>query len=119
MTPNGAWSRTVFFQGGGTCPERVHVVIITPASFKRRTIKSRLYQYKFEEYKGEKMTMVEELEACRLEPSKSYPDIRRALSTLELHWVTYQDLLRSAPESAIRSHLDKFVANSDGSDGHC
>ncbi len=108
----------LFFQGDGTRPERVHVAIITPASFKKRTIKSRLYQYKFEEYKSGQNRIVEELEVCCLEPSKSYPDLRRALSTLELHWVTYQDLLRSAPESAIRSPLDKFVTNSDGSDVH-
>ena len=108
----------VFFQSGGTRPERAHVVIVTPASFKKRKVKSRLYQYKFEEYKSDQNRIVEELEACCLETSKSYPDLRRALSNLELHWVTYQDLLRSAPESAIRSHLDKFVAKSDGSDGH-
>lgn len=108
----------VFFQSSGTHPERVHVAMITPASFKSRAIKSRLYQYKFEEYKLDQKRIVEELGACCLVQSKSYPDLARALSTLELHWVTYQDLLRSAPESAIRSHLHKFVANSDGSDGH-
>jgi len=103
----------------GERPGRVHVVLVTPASFRSRKIKSRLYQYKFEEYQTDPQRIKEELEACRLERSESYPDLDRCLQALRLHWVTYQDLLHGLPESPIQKHLIEFVRKSDGSGDHC
>jgi hypothetical protein len=110
----------VFFQSAGTFPERVHVVLVTPASFKQRAIKSRLYQYKFEEYTSNSQAMIDELKACGLNRSASYPtDLDKRLSSLKLHWVRYQDLFESTPESAIQKPLREFIKFSDRSHEHC
>jgi len=42
----------LFFQDFETFPKHTHVILVTPAAFKYRSIKSRLYQYKFEEYQS-------------------------------------------------------------------
>ena len=69
----------VFFQNAGTFPKRVHVVLVTPASFKERAIKSRLYQYKLAEYTSNPQVMLDELNACRLLRSASYPETSTAI----------------------------------------
>jgi hypothetical protein len=110
----------VFFQSTGSFPERVHVVLVTPASFKQRTIKSRLYQYKFEEYASNPQVMIDELKASRLHYSAAYPEnLNERLGSLKLHWVTYQELLNGAPSSAIQEPLREFIALSDRSHEHC
>jgi hypothetical protein len=109
-----------FFQHAGTSPTRIHVVLITPASFKERVIKSRLYQYKLAEYQSNPRLMLDELKACRLSCSASYAkDLNERILTLKLHWVTYQDLLLKVPESVIQESLCEFVKLSDRSHEHC
>ena len=81
------------FQGAGDYPDPVYVVRVTPACFKRRKIKSRLYQYKFEEYSSDPRNIVEELKACWMTPSELYPDIDRRLPALRLRWVSARILM--------------------------
>lgn len=108
------------FQGSGAFPERVHAVLVTPAVFRERAIKSRLYQYKLHEYRSDPATMLDELSSCCLRRSAAYPvDLNARLKSLKLSWVTYQELLRDAPESALREPLLEFVKVSDGSHEHC
>lgn len=110
----------VCFQNAGIFPKRTHVVLITPASFKKRAIKSRLYQYKFEEYTSDPQSMIEELCACCLDRSAFYPEcVNEHLRSLKLHWATYQELLKCAPESAISESLSEFIKFSDCSHEHC
>lgn len=108
----------VLFQHAGTFPTRVHVVLITPASFKERAIKSRLYQYKLAEYTSR--LILDELKACRLLCSASYPEnLNERIRSLKLHWVTYQELLQKVPQSAIQEPLREFITFSDRSHEHC
>jgi hypothetical protein len=110
-----------FFDDAGTFPIRFHVVLVTPASFKERAIRSRLYQYKLAEHTSNPQLMLDELNACRLPCSASYAKNlnKRILSSLKLHWVTYQELLQKVPESVIQEHLREFVKLSDRSHEHC
>ena len=107
------------FQGAGDYPDPVYVVLVTPACFKRRKIKSRLYQYKFEEYSSDPRNIVEELKACWMTPSELYPDIERRLPALRLRWVCYQDLYRSMPDSVLRDLILGFRKDFDASGTHC
>ena len=108
------------FQNSGAFPERTHVVLVTPASFRKRRVKSRLYQYKFEEYASNPQMMIEELGQCNLHRTTSYPShLEERLQSLRLHWVSYQDLLSQSPDSVLREPLRDFVESSDGSSKHC
>jgi hypothetical protein len=109
----------LFIQEAGVYPNRAHVVLITPASFRNRAIKSRLYQYKFEEYTSYPEKIIDELRACRLEPSQFYPEkMEERLRSLRLHWVTYQDLVDGSPASALREALLDFAEIGDCSHEH-
>jgi hypothetical protein len=107
------------FQAAGDYPETVYVVLVTPACFKDRKIKSRLYQYKFEEYRSDPRNIVEELKACCMKPSELYPNVERRLAALRLRWVSYQDLFCSIPDSTLRDPILAFVKNFDASGSHC
>ncbi len=108
----------LLFQSADGRPEHVDVVLVTPQRFKDRTIKSRLYQYKFEEYFANPSRVVEELKACCLAPSCLNSDIETRLSSLRLHWVSYQDLFFSMSDSELRNLLLEFVEKYDASGSH-
>ena len=101
------------FQGQGRFVDRVYVALLTPAIFKIPPAKSRLYQYKFREYKACSMDLSRNLIACSMdqrdEPDWSYPsNMVERVRRLEFRWATYEELFDNLPESAISQELRKF-----------
>ena len=101
------------FQGAGKYAERVYVTLVTPSVFRHATLKSRLYQYKFEEYDANRNYLIDDLKACVLEkndkPGWSYPsDLPQRVTNLSLRWVTYDELFENLPDSAIAIALKSF-----------
>jgi hypothetical protein len=109
------------FQGGERFPNRVHVTLVTPAVFLDRSIRSRLYQYKFPEYDKCHDQLIAEFNACRLskrdEDSFRYPDLTQRITCLHLHWVSFQSLREAAPDSPIKAPFQEFASRFDGT-GH-
>jgi hypothetical protein len=109
------------FQGGERFPNRVHVTLVTPAVFFDRSIRSRLYQYKFPEYDKCHDQLIAEFNACRLskrdEDSFRYPDLTQRMTCLHLHWVSFQSLREAAPDSPIKAPFQEFASRFDGT-GH-
>ena len=112
------------FQHSGRYADRVHVTLVTPGVFHKNVLcrepplKSRLYQYKFEEYdKPGRASLMADLKACALKKNGAprqqewfFPrDLaERAKSLLPLRWVTYDELFESLPDSAIAGELQDF-----------
>jgi hypothetical protein len=109
----------ICFQRKMQFPTEVHVTLITPQVFNPTAAKSRLYQYKREEYFDRK-NILTDLDLCCLKKRASheyvYPrDLARRLEYLHLHWVSYQSLFQDAPESILKESLSDFVKRFDGS----
>lgn len=101
------------FQYSGKYAEKVYVTLVTPASFRDARLKSRLYQYKFEEYNANRASLMADLEACILGKKEqvdwSYPsDLAERVAGLSLRWVTYDELFENLPHSAIAADLKDF-----------
>jgi len=101
------------FQGAGKYAERVYVTLVTPLAFRYATLKSRLYQYKFEEYDTNRGYLMDDLKACVLEKNDqldwSYPsDLSQRVTNLSLRWVTYDGLFENLPGSTIVLELKNF-----------
>lgn len=68
--------------------------------------KSRLFQYKFEEYKNSKEKILIDLKSCSLELRENLSEITlERLGDLKLLWATYEDLIEKAPDSLIKDWL--------------
>lgn len=107
---------------GTDFPTDVHVTLVTPDIFKTRELRSRLYQYKLSEYIERPDTLLAELrDSClpkRNSGGYSYPtDLPARVSCLKLHWVSFQSLIKGAPESALKAPFAQFVERFDGSAG--
>ena len=115
------------FQHSGRYADRIHVTLVTPSVFRDAVshvppLRSRLYQYKFEEYdKPDRASLMADLEACPLEKNRQpeQPDwffprdlAERAKSLLALRWVTYDELFddKNLPDSPIAAELKDFWA---------
>lgn len=90
------------FQNAGNCADRVFVTLVTPEVFRYPKVKSRLYQYIYEEYKNDHNRIIHDLEKCSLELRKQknwwYPaDIIRRAESLCLNWITYEELFNGLP----------------------
>ena len=101
------------FQASGKYAEKVYVTPVTPATFRNARLKSRLYQYKFEEYNANPASLMADLEACILAKNEqvgwSYPpDLAQRVASLSLRWVTYDELFQNLPGSPIAAELTKF-----------
>ena len=101
------------FQDSGKYADKVYVTLVTPAIFRNAPAKSRLYQYKFDEYNGDLSHLMNELNACVLErnnqPDWSYPiDLTHRLKNLLLWWVTYDELFEKLPDSVIAGQIRNF-----------
>ena len=105
------------FQSNGVFPDKVHVTLITPAVFMGAKQKSRLYQYKFDEYK-DKAAIVRDIRNSGLQIRSTgrfkYPDIAKRVECLTLHWVSFEDLFKSIPTSAIANRITKFQEKYNG-----
>lgn len=108
------------FQSEKYLPKQVHVTLVTPARFLDQKIKSRLYQYKFSEYRDSTETLLDELDACSLAKRDfgnfSYPEIASRTQCLNLHWVSFQSLAMNAPESPLKEAVVEFVSRFDGTE---
>jgi hypothetical protein len=75
-------------------------------------LKSRLYQYKYEEYKDNTAAMLRDLSGCSLPENRTeefcYPNIAQRMGCLSLNWVTYEDLFSSIPRSSISEAIASF-----------
>ncbi|MBT9149515.1 MAG: hypothetical protein AAGB97_09135 [Dehalococcoidia bacterium] len=101
------------FQRSGKYAEKVYVTLVTPSIFRNASLKSRLYQYKFEEYNTNQTCLIDDLNACVLEendqPDWSFPsDLTQRVMSLSLRWATYDELFENLPDSAIVTRLDNF-----------
>jgi hypothetical protein len=99
-------------------PKSVHVTLVTPTVFKERSIRSRLYQYKFSEYQQSPDQLIAELGACRLrerdEVGFRYPDMKQRVTCLSLHWISIQSLCKRVPDSPLKATFQEFASRFDG-----
>jgi hypothetical protein len=99
-------------------PDAVHVTLLTPARFKPPTgsdTGSRLYFYTFNEYQhptdglqvSRILADIDSAEVAHRIDNDGwlYPVIRERMRSLSLHWVTYEQLLRSMPDSRFKWEL--------------
>ena len=107
------------FQNSGSYTDEVFVTLVTPGVFRYAKVKSRLYQYKYEEYKNDPTRIISDLQECSLmhkvQTNWRYPtDIVRRIEKLSFNWVTYEELLTHLPcpeetfHSEIFSNLRRF-----------
>jgi len=106
---------TLCLQEFGRCAEKVYATLVTPRDFQPPCVKSRLYQYKFEEYNMRPRThLINDLKGCNLkenhQPDWSYPSaLIQRIDSLSLRWVNYDELFEQhLPASDIKSELDMF-----------
>lgn len=86
-------------------PSQVHFTLLTPQRFTATNLVgggSRLYAYKFREYQQNQSALYDDIEVAavprRAGASWQYPDLKKRVEVLSLHWVTYEQLIRSMPE---------------------
>jgi hypothetical protein len=100
------------FQSNAHFPTGVHVTLITPRVFRYAPLKSRLYQYKYEEYKSNTTAMLRDLSGCSLPENSTkefcYPNIAERMGCLSLNWIAYEDLYSNIPRSPISEALASF-----------
>ena len=103
----------VCFQRDGHYADGVYVTLVTPKVFRDRRVKSRLYQYKYQDYAADRQHLVDDLNACVLEkrrsPDWAYPKhLAERVQNLSLGWTTYDDLFADLPDSGIYPELTTF-----------
>lgn len=94
----------------GTADE-VHITLVTPSLYQDSGVKSRFYQYKYEDYDKDWKDIFLDLDQCQLKTARSYPDegeLRRRLQNVKLHWVTYDNLFKALPKSSISDAINAF-----------
>jgi hypothetical protein len=90
------------FQKARGYANKVFVTLVTPDSFKYGKVKSREYQYIYEEYKKDHTRIINDLQKCSFTPRVQQnwhypPDIERRIENLNLNWITYEELLINLP----------------------
>ena len=100
----------LYFNDGDRLSDCVYVALVTPKAFKNTNVKSRLYQYKFEEYEADRGHLVKDLEACVLEEKSEHTIGNEAdrVKRLIFRWPTYDEIFANIPDSAISKELKKF-----------
>ena len=90
-------------------PNRVYVALVTPKAFRDANTKSRLYQYKFEDYRADSTNLLNDLDSCVLEMRDKSANLAKQLERLScLCWSTYDDIFALIPESALSEELKRF-----------
>ncbi len=96
--------------------DEVTVTLVTPEMFYISKCKSRLFQYKYEEYANDKRTVLLDLEECALkkyDKNWKYPDyLYERIRCLRLNWVTYEFLFHRMPQSILSKEIKEFWAQS-------
>jgi hypothetical protein len=110
----------ITFQSEGHFPTVVHVTLITPRVFHDAPLKSRLYQYKYEEYKSNTAAILHDISGCSLPENSTeefcYPNIAERIGRLSLNWIVYEDLFANIPRSPISEALLSFHRRFNGSE---
>lgn len=101
------------FQKDGDYSDKAMVTLITPFKFKNLNNKSRLYQYKYEEYINDFKKIAIDIDNSKLDIRSDkgwvYPDsIKDRLDSLELNWVSYEELFKNIPNSILKKSLLEF-----------
>ena len=99
----------LYFNDGDRLSDCVYVALVTPKAFKNTNVKSRLYQYKFEEYEADRNQLVKDVESCVLKKHKhASGNVADRVGRLTLRWPTYDEIFDEIPDSAISKELTKF-----------
>ncbi|MBP7735465.1 MAG: hypothetical protein KA369_05775 [Spirochaetes bacterium] len=102
------------FQRNGTYVDKIFITLVTPEIFINPTNKSRLYQYKFQEYMENSNHIIDDIKrSCLAKNDKDYkwfyPEmIEERTEKLSLHWMSYEYLFNEIPESPISMELKCF-----------
>jgi len=105
----------LYFNQGDQFAQDVHVTLVTPEVFQSCSASSRLYQYKYAEYsKSEPADLQRDLAASCLRYRRQFPDIGDRIRNLRLHWVTYEVLFQSVPDSAMKQLFIDFATRFNG-----
>lgn len=99
-----------FNQSAASYSDNVYVTLVTPKIFRKADAKSRLYQYKFDEYEAaDNAALLKDLESCISSMRNPSASIENQLERLAgLRWATYDDIFARLPDSAIRAELTRF-----------
>ena len=99
-----------FNQSAASYSDSVYVALVTPKIFRKADAKSRLYQYKFDEYEAaDYAALLKDLKSCILNMRNPSAHIENQLERLAgLRWATYDDIFARLPDSAIRAELTRF-----------
>ena len=89
-------------------PDHVYVALVTPKAFKNNDVNSRLYQYKFKEYKADRTCLSKDLEACVQDKREYSANMADRVDRLKLCWPTYDEIFAEIPKSLISEELEKF-----------
>lgn len=89
------------FRRANEFPERLFFTLLTPRVFRDDPVglRSRLYGYKFREYKEHPTLLLDEFRATdkrippRASPGISIPAVEERLAALRMNWVTIEDIL--------------------------
>jgi|GEM_PF-762862 len=118
----------VTFQSRGQRVDQVTVTLVTPGIFVATDTapKSRLYQYKFEEYRRDPSILLAEWICSdkhmpkRYQDDWKYPEIDDLSDLLEnrfaLQHLSFEDLFAQAPESELSPFFKEFVSTFNGSE---
>jgi len=107
----------VCLQGGGEAVRTPFFTLVTPRIFDTRLAgpRSRLYQYKFHEYQGDRHGLLTDINLAnpQLPPRNGaywhYPyDLQQRLEWLQINWVTYDALFMNIPHSPIQPEIHRF-----------
>ncbi len=100
----------LYFNDGDRHSDCVYVALVTPKAFKNTNVKSRLYQYKFEEYEADRGHLVKDFEACVLEEKSEHAigNVADRVKKLTLRWSTYDEIFANIPNSKISEKLKEF-----------
>ena len=102
------------FQHNGTYTDKLFFTLVTPSIFINTSNKSRLYQYKLQDYIGDSNCIIEDIKrSCLGKNDKKskwmYPElIEERIDRLTLNWVSYEHLFNEMPESPISMELKRF-----------
>jgi hypothetical protein len=94
--------------------DAIYVTMVTPAIFDPGSRKSRLYQYKFEEYSCNASMILSDIQDCALNENKSYPvwkyptDLVQRISCLKLNWISFEQLFENLLPSVLKDDLSCF-----------
>jgi hypothetical protein len=74
-------------------PDAVYVTLVTPGMYRDRYPRSRLYSYKYDEYRRRPDFLAKDLRDCCL-PTRDYDilDICSRIEKLTLNWLTFEEL---------------------------